>query len=94
MKKLLIIISLLAFVSGEAFAQSRCLTPQFEQARKQLYQKFGKPQPRLRLETTEHVVGDTMTFWRYDLTVMPPVWILEIFGFTTTKMWINSTVWG
>ncbi|UCC78956.1 MAG: hypothetical protein JSW64_11840, partial [Candidatus Zixiibacteriota bacterium] len=77
MKKILIIIILLAAFSGSAFAQSRCLTPEFEQVRKQLYQKYGKPQPRLRLETTDHSVGDTMTFWRWDLSVMPPVWILE-----------------
>jgi len=69
MKKIMIIIALLMAVSNTAFAQSRCLTPEFEQVRKQLYQKFGKPQPWLKLDTTDHSVGDTMTFWRWDLSV-------------------------
>ena len=77
MKKTLFIFALFMLFSGTIFAQSRCLTPEFEQVRKQLYQKYGKPQPRLRLEITDHSVGDTMTFWRWDLSVMPPVWILE-----------------
>jgi hypothetical protein len=77
MKKISIILALITAVSGAAFAQSRCLTPEFEEARKQLYKKYGQPQPRLRAETTDHSVGDTMTFWRWDLSVMPPVWILE-----------------
>jgi len=77
MKKILIMFVLITAVSSVAFAQSRCLTPEFEQVRKQLYEKYGQPQPRLRLETTDHSVGDTMTFWRWDLSVMPPVWILE-----------------
>jgi hypothetical protein len=77
MKKIAIIITLLALVTGEALALSRCLTPEFEGVRKQFYQKYGQSPPRLKLETTDHSVGDTMTFWRWDLSVMPPVWILE-----------------
>jgi hypothetical protein len=64
-------------ISGIAFGQSRCLTPEFHDAKIQLYEKFGEPEQRLRLETTDHVVGDTMTFWRWDLSIMPPAWILE-----------------
>jgi len=70
-------MALITAFAGSAYAQSRCLTPEFEQARKKLYEKYGTPQPRLRLDTTDHSVGDTMTFWRWDLSVMPPVWILE-----------------
>ena len=74
---ILFVIVLMIAMSGVVFGQSRCLTPEFHNAKIQLYEKYGTPEPRLRAETTDHVVGDTMTFWRWDLSNMPPAWILE-----------------
>jgi hypothetical protein len=78
MKNLIILVTIILIAaSGVSYGQSRCLTPEFYDAKIQLFEKYGTPQPNLRLDTTDHIVGDTMTFWRWDLTVMPPTWILE-----------------
>lgn len=78
MKKLLLLVSIMMIATSVAWGQSRCLTPLFEQARIELYEKFGgsKGPSGGQRDTTVHEVGDTMTFWSLDLTVMPPTWIL------------------
>jgi len=54
-----------------------CGTPLFQEARIALSERFDRPRgPSLPLEAPVTMeVGDTLTFWAWDLTVMPPVWI-------------------
>jgi hypothetical protein len=77
MKKTFIFTGLIFLLPIMLFGQSRCLTPEFEQARKNLYQSYGgaKEADGTRSEITTHLVGDTVTFWAWDLTRQPPVWI-------------------
>ena len=53
-----------------------CATPLFEKAKMELAARFPH---RSSMERSRggpyHGVGDTMTFWAWDLSVMPPVWI-------------------
>ena len=78
MKRLLLITVILVLFVSITWGQSVCLTPKFQQARIDLYNQFGgsKGPSQTGLDITLHEVGDTMTFWAWDLTVMPPVWIL------------------
>jgi len=57
-----------------------CATPLLEQARQALARQFPDRGGR-RTATGRggpfHSVGDTVAFWAWDLTVMPPAWIQE-----------------
>ena len=83
MKKIFIILIAIALSAGSVLAQTNCQTYRFEQARKELSDAFGTHQQKQKDyqylgaygAITTHVVGDTITFWNWDLSVMPPVWI-------------------
>jgi hypothetical protein len=80
MKKISLSMIAILFYGSLAWGQSRCLTPEFEQARLALYDSYGGANPHHNpaLPSTSdiatHVVGDTVRFWSWDLTVQPPVW--------------------
>jgi hypothetical protein len=78
MKRLLLFVSIMMIATPMVWGQSRCLTPLFEQARIELYEKFGgsKGPSISHKDITIHEVGDTMTFWSLNLSVMPPTWEL------------------
>lgn len=78
MKRVLLLVSIMMIATPMVWGQSRCLTPLFEQARIELYEKFGGSKgPSIgHKDITIHEVGDTMTFWSLDLSVMPPNWEL------------------
>jgi len=55
-----------------------CATPLFESARAELAARFphrGGQRDGRGGGGPVHTVGSTMTFWAWDLTVMPPIWI-------------------
>ncbi|MCK4548152.1 MAG: hypothetical protein KAW17_12005 [Candidatus Eisenbacteria sp.] len=56
---------------------SFCATPLFQEARIALSEQFDRSahQSLAPAARAKPAVGDTMTFWAWDLTVMPPVWI-------------------
>jgi hypothetical protein len=57
--------------------QSICATPLFEEAKQALAARYphrSSPAGGSR-GGPYHSVGDTMTFWAWDLSVMPPIWI-------------------
>jgi len=77
MRSLLIIAIILLMSSAPTMAQVNCQTSVFEDSRKALYSMYGKPDDvgNAASDIVTHEVGDTMTFWTYDLSVMPPAWI-------------------
>ena len=80
LKKIILSSVLVIVASVTAFGQSRCLTPEFEQDRLALYNAYGGPhnigarQTDISSDIATHVVGDTVRFWSWDLTIQPPVW--------------------
>jgi len=77
MKKIISILIVLLISFSMANGQVRCLTPLFEQSKLDLYNAFGGSKgPSVgSKDITLHEVGDTATFWNWDLTVMPPEWV-------------------
>lgn len=79
MKRILTIAITVTLFAGGVRAQTCCQTSRFEQARKGLYQMYGQHHKHFAFGdnniATTHDVGDTTTFWNWDLSVMPPNWI-------------------
>ena len=77
MKRVISVFIFASLLVSFARAQSRCLTPMFEPAKKALAEQYGGSHgpSDLTNDITSHEVGDTISFWCWDLTVMPPVWI-------------------
>jgi hypothetical protein len=79
MKKIIIILITVILSAVSISAQINCQTYRFERARKELAREFGRRQRAVgfleQKAVTTHEVGDTMTFWNWDLSVMPPEWI-------------------
>lgn len=84
MRRFILAVFMMMAAASAAFAQSRCLTSEFYQARLDLYNAYGGArsyqlekagQPIMAPADIQlHNVGDTMTFWGWDLTIQPPVW--------------------
>ncbi|MCP4584117.1 MAG: hypothetical protein GY839_21095, partial [candidate division Zixibacteria bacterium] len=74
----LIMAGLIIILTTPVWGQPRCMTSLFDQAKIDLHEKYGRPhnnQP-VANDIILHEVGDTMTFWNWDLSIMPPQWIL------------------
>jgi hypothetical protein len=80
MKKTFLTALAILLYTSLAWGQSRCLTPEFEQARLALYNAYGGAGNHdfasfpVKSDIATHVVGDTVRFWSWDLTIQPPVW--------------------
>ncbi len=80
-KVLLVFLPLIILIVASSLADERhafCATPLFQAHKVALSERFDRSLHRERpLEKgPAPVVGDTLTFWAWDLTVMPPPWIL------------------
>jgi len=77
MKKeiLFILVVLFLFISLPSFAQLQEHIDNGKIAYNKYADKEHHQNVKSTKEATEYIVGDTRSFWRYNLSVMPPSWI-------------------
>ena len=77
-KKLLFVVMSISFIN--AYAVDGLLQKHIE-AGKKAYRQYADRNHHLQIKAskglTAYAVGDTTTFWRWNLSVMPPIWIQE-----------------
>ncbi len=81
MKHLIRLIALLLILANTIDSKSQTLEDHLKEGR-EAYRKFANTgfhkQYKANKTAKSYVVGDTNTFWRWNLTVMPPLWVHEL----------------
>lgn len=81
MKHLIRLIALLLILANTIDSKSQTLEDHLKEGR-EAYRKFANTgfhkQYKANKTAKSYVVGDTNTFWRWNLTVMPPLWVREL----------------
>jgi len=81
MKKLLLLFLFPALILNVQAQQKNNLLQEHIEAGKKAYKLYADIKNHKIIKeqknTDDYIIGDTKTFWRWDLTVMPPTWIQE-----------------
>ena len=103
MKKTLLFL-VLTFLTFSVFSQKNQLIEQFQKEAHRAYLENAKSEQHKLIKSqkvpTTYNIGDTKTFWRWDLSVMPPLWVEEegickavgeqSYVFVATDEWDNN----